>query len=59
VIEKAIAGYCQGYRKAIAGYCQGYRKAIAGYCKGYRKGYRWLFILPLWCLKKNWNFYKN
>ena len=31
----------------------------AGYCKGDRKGYRWLFILPLWCLKKELGFSKS
>jgi hypothetical protein len=34
-------------------------KAIAGYCQGDRKGDCWLFILPLWCLKKKPDFSKN
>jgi hypothetical protein len=33
-------------------------KAIAGYSQGDRKGYRGLFILPLWCLKKKPDFSK-
>ena len=34
-------------------------QAIAGYCQGDRTGYRGLFILPLWCLKKELDFSKN
>jgi len=31
----------------------------ASYCQGDINGYRKLFILPLWCLKKELDFSKN
>jgi len=46
-------------RGFIVGKPMGETAPNAGYCQGDRKGYRWLFILPLWCLKKELGFSKS
>ena len=48
-----------GGNRPQRGFIMGETAPNAGLQKGDRKGYRWLFILPLWCLKKELDFSKN
>ena len=48
-----------GGNRPQRGFIMGEPAPNAGLQKGDRKGYRWLFILPLWCLKKELGFSKS